>query len=128
MDAVTFFQLGKEVGARLEIFKRRVSEGKDLQAAKEFCAFLQWSGLLKMLEQNSTTEHESNLPLDGALIRWKTNQLLELVHQRFKDNDRVVSLEVSQLERINHNLELIAGQVAYLRPQNSDCQPLRFVA
>jgi len=112
-DAVTIFTIARETTSRIAILHKRAIEGKDLHAAKEFCSYLQWSGLLKLLEQNCQPEP---LQVDGVLIRWKCEQLLSVVNDQFRQASKVVSLELSQLEAIDHKLDLIAGRIAQLSP------------
>jgi hypothetical protein len=111
-DAVTFYKLGREVSARLDIFQKRVVEGKDVQAAKEFCSFLLWSGLLNMLEEHSRTDYESDLPIDGRLIRFKCEALQDAVNHAFTEGSKTITLELSAMEAINRKLDLLAGHMA----------------
>jgi len=116
-DNVRVYTLARETTSRLSILRARVSEGKDLHAAKEFCSYLQWSGILRLLRDN---HQEFPLPVDGVLIEWKCNELLSLVHDQFQQASKVVSMELSQLEAINHKLDLIAGRLSQVSPPNSE--------
>jgi hypothetical protein len=113
IDYVALYGLANETSTRLTVFSERASEGKDLHAANEFCAYLEWSGILKMLEAASRPEP---LKIDGSFIRWKQQELLRLVRAQFKSNAKTISLELSQLEAVNHKLDLIAAHVAKLWP------------
>lgn len=110
MDDVTIYTIARETAARIETFTRRVKEGKDLQAAKDFTSYLRWSGVLKILEAHNNTT--GPLKVDGALIRWKCGQLEKLVQAQFQSPSNVVHLELSALESINNKLDLLAGHVA----------------
>jgi len=112
-DAVTIYTIARETTSRIAILHKRAIEGKDLHAAKEFCSYLQWSGILKLLRSNCQPEP---LPVDGVLIGWKCDQLLSVVNDQFRQATKVVSLELSQLEAIDHKLDLIAGRIAQLSP------------
>jgi len=108
-DDVTVYTIARETTSRLETLTKRVREGKDLHSAKEFSSYLRWSGVLKLLET-----HESTGPLkvDGALIRWKNDQLIAAINEQFKNSSVIVPLELSALEAINHKLDLLAGRLA----------------
>ena len=111
-DEVTYFRLCREIAVRLETLEQRVKEGKALHETKDFCSFLRWSGLLKLIEQNSTPARASQLPVDGFLLRWKVERLERLTQRRMVDLGKEISIELSALESIHHKLDLIAGQVA----------------
>ncbi len=114
---VNLFTICRETSVRLDTLLERAREAKDLHAAKEFVSYLQWSGILKLLEYHSQPEP---LKIDGSHIRWKAEQLLSVVHQQLKQKQVVVSLELSQLESVNHKLDLIAGRLACLTPTTSE--------
>ena len=109
LDDVTVFTIARETTSRLETLTRRAKEGKDLHAAKEFASYLRWSGVLKLLEGHTAT---GPLKVDGALIRWKNEQLIAAVNEQFKGNSVIVPLELSALESINHKLDLLAGRLS----------------
>lgn len=111
-DPVAFYKMGREVSSRLEILTKRVNEGKDVQGAKEFCSFLLWSGLLNLLEEHSRTDLDSDLPIDGRLIRYKCEALQEAVNHAFTEGSKTITLELSAMEAINRKLDLLAGYVA----------------
>jgi hypothetical protein len=119
---VNLFTIARETAARLDTLLKRARESKDLQAAKEFVSYLQWSGILKLLEHHS---HDGPLKIDGPHLRWKANQLLEVVHGQFNKPQTLVSLELSQLEAMNHKLDLIAGRLATVSalPVSQDINP-----
>jgi len=52
-DKTQFHWLYKETVNRLDVLARRVSEGKCLDEALEFATYLEWSGLVKLMEQHS---------------------------------------------------------------------------
>jgi hypothetical protein len=111
-DEVTYFRLCREIAVRLETLEKRVKEGKALHETKDFCSFLRWSGLLRLLEQHTTPPRASQLPVDGFLLRWKVERLERLTQRRMVDLGKEISIELSALESIHHKLDLIAGQVA----------------
>jgi hypothetical protein len=111
IDPVTLYTIARETSGRLDTLLQRASEAKDLQAAKEFASYLQWSGILRLLESVTPAK---NLEFDAAHLRWKHKKLLDLVHEQFTKNAKVVSLEWSQMEALNHKLDLIAAHVSRL--------------
>jgi len=117
IDDVCLYTLANSTSTQLAVLHDRAREGKDLQAANEFCAFLEWSGILKLLEAGS---RPGPLKIDGAHIRWKQRELLGVVRAQFKANAKTISLELSQLEAVNHKLDLIAAHVAKLSPPTSN--------
>lgn len=56
------------------------------------------------------------MKVDGSHLRWKCEQLLSVVHAQYKQKQVVVSLELSQIEAVNHKLDLIAGHLAKFNP------------
>jgi len=117
IDHVCLYTLANSTKTQLAVYYDRAREGKDLQAANEFCAYLEWSGILKILEAGSRPEP---LKVDGSFIRWKQQELLGVVRAQFKANAKTISLELSQLEAVNRKLDLIAAHVATLSPPTSD--------
>ena len=109
-DNVTYFRISREIADRIATFTKRANEGKDLYAAKDFCSFIQWSGILTLLEQNASLGDP--LPVDGKALRQDVERLAMLVCDKFRENSKTVTLEMSALESIHHKLDLIAGQVA----------------
>lgn len=125
-QGVTYFRLCREIACRLDMLEKRVKEGKALQETKDFCSFLRWSGVLKLLELNSTTERESNLPVDGPLLRWRAEQLEHLAHKQMNAMCKEITIELCMMERIEHRLDLIAAQVARIpiETQPSEFMPV----
>jgi hypothetical protein len=113
-DRVRHFQIAREIAARLDTLRMRANEGKSLHEAKDFVAFLKWSGLLSLLETHSATSYETDLPIDGSFLRQKADDVLQLVNDRFRENPSELNVSMTALERLNHKLDLIAGQVAKL--------------
>ena len=123
-DNVTYFRIAREIAARIETLSKRVREGKDLYAAKDFCSFIQWSGILTLLEQKASLGDP--LPVDGKGLRRDVEKLAMLVCDKFKDNSKTVTLEMSALESIQHRLDLIAGQLARIpvETQHAEFRPV----
>jgi len=92
---------------------RRVRENKDVMAALDFARYVTWSGIIKVLDANAS---ESPLVVDGALIRWKCEELTRMCQERFRTGQSSPHVEQSELEAINRKLDLIAGHVAQFVP------------
>jgi hypothetical protein len=113
-DHVRYYQIAREITARLDTLRLRANEGKGLHDAKDFVSFLKWSGLLSLLETHSATSYETDMPIEGAFLRQKADEVLQLVNDRFRQNPSELNVPMTALERLNHKLDLIAGQVAKL--------------
>lgn len=112
----------------LDAFERAVAEGQLLNAALSYCSYLRNSCLLKLLK-----EHDNpgpHLIVNSALLEWKVKELEHAVRLRFKLGNMPVSLELSELQRIRHQLDLIAAQVGRVLPAseiNVSAPPLRVI-
>jgi len=56
-DASTYHWLWSETLNKLLSFERRVREGKDLEAAREFASYVLWSGIIKILQPHMEDWH-----------------------------------------------------------------------
>jgi len=112
-SSIAIYKLARETSNRIEVLHDRVSEGQDLQAAKEFCSYLRWSGIIRLIR---SFEPVGQLTIDTAHIEWKFEQLESLTHDQSRQPSKVVSLQLSQLQAMNHKLDLIAGHVAKISP------------
>jgi hypothetical protein len=117
IDNVQLHWIWRETINRVEVLSRRVAEGKDILAASEFARWLEFSGIVKLLEQNP---NPAPLKVDGAFLRWKCSDLLERCTAVSKAKDGVVRLDLSQLEDVNRKLDIIASHVAKLSPPLMD--------
>jgi len=123
-DVVSMNRLWRETLTRLDVLSRRVQEGKDLDAAKEFCQYLLWSGIIKLLKENPSPEP---IPCDGYLVEHLANGLHSRVMDRYRTNDISPQIELTELEKINRNLALIAGRLAQVMPLKTDSAPALYV-
>lgn len=104
----------RETMNRLSSLQNRVNEGKDLEFALEFCRYIFWSGIIELLEYHASTQ--SGLEVSGANLRTRVKQLQEDVQRRFVKSNTSPKVELSELEKINHKLDLIAGRISQLSP------------
>ena len=109
VDEVAWHVLYRETNSRLDGLRLSVQECKGLDAALDFCRFLRWSGILKLLCAHSCS---GPLPVDGPLLEWKASELMQEVQERFRSGDVQPHIDVAELARINYKLDLIAGQLS----------------
>jgi hypothetical protein len=110
-NEATLHWLWKETMNRLDIYRRRVDEGKDLDAAREFCQYVLWSQLVKLFKEHPAPEP---LKVDGALLEWTAQELQRTVQDRWRREDHKPQVHQTKLEAINEKLDLIAGRLAQL--------------
>lgn len=111
-DSANLHILYRETMNRLAIHARRVSEGKDLQAAVEFARFVRFA-LAPICKANPA---RGPLPVDGYLLQHTASELENAVTERYRTNNQQPQIHMTELERINHKLELMAGQLARMIP------------
>jgi len=114
--------LWRETNSRLDRYSASVREGRELDAAAAFCRYLTFSGICALLEENAAPEP---LTVDGALIRWKANDLEKEVCNQWRLG-KVPETRETQLEVIHHKLDLIAGQLAKIPVGHSMSDTLTF--
>jgi hypothetical protein len=112
--AGNFSRIYRETNMRLDIFSRRVQEGKDVMAASEFCRWLLFSGIIELLKANSN--HETTLlKVDGSFIEWKTNDLLKRCNDFFiHGHPASVTLSAAYLQTLHEKIDLMAGYLSKL--------------
>lgn len=113
METVLLHRIWRETINRLESLDRAVQESKRLDEALNFSRWVFWSGLCELCEQHSAP---APLKVDGAFLRWKCQDLQGKVQERFRLNDSAPHIEATELESINHKLDLIAGYISKLSP------------
>lgn len=109
----------REINSRVDRYTKEVAEGLNLDAALDFCRFVFWSGLLDLLKRNSCT---GPLTVDGPLLAWKVGVLQGEIQRRFSSGDNQPNTNLTELSRINHKLDLIAGHLAQLPGKRPDCE------
>lgn len=97
-----------ETSKRIAAFETLVREGKELTAALGFAQFVFWSGLLELFER-----HHVRLGINAPLLRHRVKELQDNVRDRFKGkNQPMPQVAMSELQAINHKLDVIAGWIA----------------
>lgn len=107
---VELHRLFREINSRLDRHLKEADEGLNLDAALDFCRFVFWSGLLELLKRNSCSVP---LTVDGPLLAYKVGQLQGEIQRRFSSGDSQPNTNLTELSRINHKLDLIAGQLSH---------------
>lgn len=110
-DAVQLHWIWRETSNRLDVLHRRVQEGRDVMAASEFARWLNFSGIIKLLEANA---QDAPLKVDGALLRSKCEIVLAQCNDRFRTNSEDPNLAKAELLSIHEKLDTLAGYVSRL--------------
>jgi len=113
LDSVQLHWMWRETSNRLDVYARRVSEGKGLDSALEFVNFLQTSGLIKFFEASA---QPAPLKVDGSFLRWRCRELQRAIQDRYRTKDAQPHVETSELEAISRKLDVIAAGIATLAP------------
>lgn len=118
LDSVTLHVLWRETDNRLNVLAARVREGIDVLAASEFARWLQFSGLLKVLE---SVEQGFPLPVRGSDLRRKAADLQMECGDWFRTHEHSNTHPHPQIPRTD--LERINAQLAQLQQQISQLSP-----
>jgi hypothetical protein len=127
LGQLELYVLYRETKSQVESFLAPVSECKQLESAICFCRYVRWSGLLKLFKTNPQPHP---LPVDGYLLESVINELESEVLRRYQTGDVKPRIDAAQLERINHKLDLIAGQLSLvpgLPKVDTKLPPLRII-
>ena len=79
MHTAGLHRIYRETMNRLDVLSRRVAEGRDVMAASEFARWLSFSGIIRLCEENACG---GDLKVDGALLRWTCEQLIQQCNER----------------------------------------------
>jgi hypothetical protein len=118
----TYHWLWKETINKIDSFRKRVQEGKDLDAAREFCAFVLWSGIIKILKPHDNT---GVLKIDSAFLEWSAEELQREVQERWRTGRNIQTVQITELQRIHDKLDVIAGRIAQMPTLPSPAPVLR---
>jgi len=108
LDQALIHVLCRDTRYRIERLSRAVQEGQHLDEAADFARYV-LNSVAPLLAANPQPEP---LPCDGHLLRHYAQDLLSLVQDRWRTHDTKPKLQLSELEAINHKLDLIAGRLA----------------
>jgi len=116
LDKVTLHILWRETNNRVDVLRARVREGTDVMHASEFSRWLQFSGILRLLQ-----EQPLPLPCRRAELEGKVEQLVAECGDWFANHERSnvqphPQIPRTELERINAQLNDLAAAVSRLAP------------
>lgn len=111
LEPVNLHRIYSETSNRIDALSRRVQEGRDVMAASEFCRWLLFSGIFKLLEENASP---APLKVDGVHLRWKCEQLLDLCNGRLRSNSSEPCLTAGYLQSLHDKVDLMAGYLSRL--------------
>lgn len=101
----------RETLSRLEVLHKRAAEHQDVMPTSEFCRWLLFSGILKLLEQNPAGEP---CKVDGAFLRWKTEEVLRECNEYFSRLNK--QPRITEVGSLHEKVDLIAGYLSRLVP------------
>jgi len=103
------WRLWSQTDWRLDSMHRRALEGKQAEEAQAFASYVVSAGLADLID---SVEWDADLKADGAGLLRKAERLQEVCRAQFHKGNFKPSVEMSELEKFNHQLDLIAAQVA----------------
>ena len=111
-------QIWRETMNKLSSYSHRVSESRDVIAASEFGRWLNFCGLIPLFNANP---QGAPFKVDGALLQWAVNDLIERCNDRFRTNSSDPKMSVDEYESLHDkvdkmmsNQDTIAGYLAKL--------------
>jgi len=122
LDDVTLFQIYRESNSRIDVYASRIREGVGVLEASDFARWLQFSGIVKLIEANSI---QKPFVVDGRALRKKTEDLIYECGEWFRlhENSNLKpdpAIPRTELERINASLATITQTLATLSPPKSE--------
>jgi hypothetical protein len=117
---VTAYKIYSETMSTLAWLDGHVREGKLLNEALNFCRFVLWCGVIDLCNFHAT--HESPLKVSGANLHTRAKQLQSDVQDRFRKNNLRPEIEMSELEKLNRKLDLIAGRLSHISPPKQETE------
>jgi len=119
-DKVFLHVLWRETSNRIEVLQGRVNEGLDVDAASDFCRWLRFSGVLKLLE---SAPDDERLPCKGSALSRQVQTLLADCGEWYSKHERAnkkppAQINRSELEKITVQLQTLTAAVAKLSPSS----------
>jgi len=107
-----------EIDTRIETLARRVREGVEVLSASDFARWLQFSGILEMLEAH---EQDLPLPVKGRELRVKVQELVWNCGEWFRLHEHGMKqydprIPRCEMERITARLNAIEAALAISPP------------
>lgn len=81
MDAVIVYKLFSETDSLLANFENRVKKGGSLDEGLDFCRFLFWSGLIKLLKENAGV---AVVKIDAVKLEKRVSKLQEAIRHHYR--------------------------------------------
>lgn len=103
--------LWKETYSRCMRLHKRVCEGKFVDEASEFARWVRFSGLLDVFELHKAPEP---FEVDRAKVEKLIVDTLFECEQFWKRNPRGPYVAMSELEAVNHKLDVLAARIAQI--------------
>lgn len=125
LDAAKLHVLWRETNTRIDVLQRRVNEGVDVDAASEFCRWLRFCGVMRILEEAPS---DSVLPCPGKELAAKIESLGRDCYAWYAQHERAnvkppSQVPRSELEAINAQLQSLQAQLSSLaQAQVADSQ------
>jgi len=111
LTPVEVYRLWQETDRRIDSLTRSVRECKRVDEASTFSRWLQFSGILEVLERNSC---KSVLPVDGRGLRLKVKELVAMCGELYRQGKASARYAESDIAEINRKLDVIAAHVSNL--------------
>lgn len=120
----------RETDRYIETLQRSAREGKQITEAANYARWLQFSGILELLERNS---EGGPLPVRGVELRAKLRDVIFHCGEHSKGGRVSAKYTESDIAEINRKLDVLTGQVAGLSAMGTgrmqaDASPERGVA
>jgi len=110
VDPVDLHILYRETGYQLDRFDAMVREGKHIEFAHGFTTYVLNARIPHLLRRYPAT---GTLKVDGAFLDWRVRELKQEVQRQYVSK-KAPGVPQSELELVNHKLNIIAGQLAKL--------------
>ena len=110
-EEVNFHLLWAETVRQVDSFAARVAENRDVIQGLDFARYVINSRLVRLFEAHACG---GQLKVDGALLRWKAQELQRACQERFRLNDSKPHVEALQLQCIHEKLDTMAGYLSKL--------------
>lgn len=117
-SAVNVYRIYNETMNQLSWLDGHVREGKQLEPALNFCRYVLWSGVIDLCNYHAETD--TPLKISGANLLTRAKQLQIDVQDRFRTNNLSPAIQMTELEKLNRKLDLIAGRISQISPLQSD--------
>lgn len=110
-EAVQHHILWRETCSTLRAYRERVHAGLDLDAALTFARFVFWAGLAKVL---APFDNDGPCKVDSTHLAWLAAEVQDEVQERYRSGASKEEPNRTQWEKVNHKLDMIAGQLVKL--------------